>query len=273
MTGKLLIRSVLRAIVLVILCVVIVDVTQTLAMFLVVGAHELGHAVIGLIYGESLAGVPIVNIGLTPLDISGLTTFTDSSRATASRVFAGPYTNLVIGVVISLMLIPRLKILSKIRLFNESTYAGFFIEALTLVLFWSGYAIVTQFIGFPGSDLGNASPNQQGQAILFICVLFGMSIMISLLFGRIMDIVLMTGIIKEVRARANRRYTWIRYPIYLALSILVVLFMPVPAWGLIGMSFMLVSLFYYMGLLLTDRYDIARIGADLNTTGIVKQRI
>ena len=152
MAGKLSMRPVPGAIVLFILCVVLVDITQTAAMSLVVGAHELGHAIIGFIFGENLVGIPIVNIGLTPLDIGGLTTFTDSSKATALRVVAGPYTNLVIGAGLSLLLIFRLRISPKIRVFMDSPYAGFFVEALTLILFWSGYAIVTQFIGFPGSD-------------------------------------------------------------------------------------------------------------------------
>lgn len=261
--GKEMLKKGIKAIALIALCAVIVDVTQVAAMAIVVGVHESGHALTGVLNGEQLARLPSITFtGLFPQDVRGLTQFVDNSKGTQARVNAGPFFNLIMGLVIVVLLLVGTKLTG---LLKKGRYAGFIIEALILLLFWSGWAIVSQFIRSPGTDLGGAVANGiLGEAFFFVAVLIGVMIMISLTFDRFLNYIVKVETTRRGKADKFKFKAWLRYLTYLAFSILAVVMAPDVTAFFLSWLFMIVTGAYYLILLLIDNYNLNRIGQDLN---------
>jgi hypothetical protein len=146
---------------------------------------------------------------------------------------------------------------------KSGTKIGFVVEALTLILFWSGFAIVTQYTGSLGTDMGILTANTVGQILEWIAVLFGMQIMALLLFGRAKKFLLKTGIIHEDKGKVRKGLVGLIYLICLFASIIMVLTAPVIFGHFLGWLFMAVTAIYYAWLIFEYKRDFAVIGQDL----------
>jgi hypothetical protein len=243
-----------------ILCAVVVELTQMIAMIIVVGTHEYGHAIVGMAFGETLKGLPSISItGLTPVSVRGETTFTDNLHATTARVMAGPTVNLLTGIVLSALLIMG----KGYGWLKSGTKIGFAVEAVILILFWSGFAIVTQYTGSPGTDMGILTSNTVGQIFELTVVLFGMLIMVILLFGRAKKYLLKIRMIHEDPGIASKRRVGLAYPICFFAGIIMLLTAPVFFGHFLGWLFMAVTAIYYAWLMFEYKRDFAVIGQDL----------
>jgi hypothetical protein len=265
---KVLVREGLKLVFMMVACLVIVDTTQTAAMVILAALHEAGHAIMGIMTGEHLVGVSVTAYFPYPMGIGGLTTFTENG--TYMRAVAGPIVTVLIGALLAIMFVADANTRSiASRWLKGRRCAGFIVEALILLLFWSGYSIALQLYNkSSGSDLGSVVASSIGQIYFYPLGLAGLLIMTFLLVKRVTVLMDKSRALKY-QEKAAKNIGLMLYLVLSALNVFLLLIVPVEIavtmWGLV---FMIITAVYYFALLMDDRVNVVKVGKDLYRNGL-----